>query len=211
MFEAERRSRAHYERRARLYDWSNRLAALLRGASQTRARRSAVTRLRLRPGAGVLEVSVGTGTNVPLLADGTGPAGRIAGLDISRAMLRRCEEKLGRLGLRADLVEAEAAHLPFADGSFDAVFHHGGIAEFGDTRGAIEEMVRVARSGARVVICDVGVPADRRLPLLSRLLLRAQPEYDKPPPVDLLPADARDVQLSWYGGNAWYAIEFVKA
>ena len=210
MYESERRSRHYYEGRARWYDWANRLAALLRGVSGTRERRKAVQRLDLKPGQRVLEVSVGTGTNLPLIAEQVGPEGRIVGLDISAAMLRRCRRKLRRQGLSADLTEGEAAHLPFTDQAFDAVFHHGGIAEFGDKRGAIEEMVRVAGSGATVVICDAGLPTDGRLPLASRFLLKLQPLYSQPPPVDLIPATARDVRVSWFHGGAWYMIEFEK-
>ncbi|MEX0799655.1 MAG: methyltransferase domain-containing protein [Dehalococcoidia bacterium] len=209
-FESERRSRDHYERRAGLYDWANRLASLLRGTSGLRERRKAVKRLRLRPGQRVLEVSVGTGTNVPLLAEEVGPEGRIVGVDISPAMLERRRRKLERHGLRADLVLGEAAHLPLAAASFQAVLHHGGLAEFGDRRGAIEEMVRVAAPGARVVICDAGVPAEGKPSLVNRLLLRFQPEYRRPPPLDLLPEGARDRQLSWFHGGGWYMIEFEK-
>lgn len=209
-YESERRSRDYYERRARLYDWANRLASLLRGTSGLRERRKAVKRLRLQPGQRVLEVSVGTGTNVPLLAKEVGPEGQIVGVDISPAMLERCRHKLQQHDLRADLVIAEAAHLPLAEASFDAVLHHGGLAEFGDKRGAIDEMARVAAPGARVVICDAGVPADRKLPLASRLLLRFQPEYRRPPPLDLIPEGARDTRLSWFHGGGWYMIEFVK-
>lgn len=78
----------------------------------------------------MLEICVGTGTNLPLIAEKF-PGVRIVGLDISRGMLGVCQRKI-RGVVRADLVEGEAAHLPFADGAFDAVFHHGGIAEFGD-------------------------------------------------------------------------------
>jgi len=209
MYESERRSRAHYEGRARWYDWANRLAALVRGESATNERRKAVRRLDLKPGERVLEVSVGTGTNLPLIAEQIGADGRMVGLDISPNMLARCRQKLRGRGLRADLVEGEAAHLPFADDAFDAVFHHGGIAEFGDRRGAIAEMVRVAKPGARVVICDVGVPADGKLSLANRLLLKTQPVYDQPPPVDLIPPAARDLQVSWFHGGGWYMIEFV--
>jgi ubiquinone/menaquinone biosynthesis C-methylase UbiE len=207
MYDAERRSRAYYQGRARLFDWSNRFAALLRGTSQVRERRKAVARLALRPGASVLEVSAGTGANLPLIAEQLGPGGRPVGLDISRAMLDRCREKARRLHIDAALVEGEAAHLPFADEAFDAVLHHGGFAEFGDKQGAVREMLRVARHGATIVVCDPGQPVDRKLPLMSRLLLRMQPEYAHPPLLELMPPDA---QLSWFHGGAWYLIEFVK-
>ncbi len=210
MYDDERRSRDYYEGRARWYDWSNRFAALLRGVSGTRERRKAVHRLNLERGYRVLEVSVGTGTNLPLLAEAVGATGRLLGLDISPAMLSECRRKLRRQRLKAELVLGEAAHLPFADLSFDAVFHHGGIAEFGDRQGAIEEMTRVAKPGAKVVICDAGVPTDRELPLMSRLLLKFQPIYEQPPPVDLVPSRARDLRLSWFHGDAWYMIDFVK-
>ena len=210
MYESERRSREYYEGRARWYDWANRMAALLRGESAANERREAIRGLNLKPGYRALEVSVGTGTNLPLIAEQVGPDGRMVGLDISPAMLARCRRKLRDHGLRADLVEGEAAHLPFRDDDFDAVFHHGGIAEFGDRKGAIAEMTRVARSGARVVVCDLGVPTDRRLSLLNRLLLRLQPGYRQQPPLDLVPPGAQDVRLSWFHNGAWYLIEFVK-
>ena len=210
MYGSERRSRDYYEGRARWYDWANRIAALLRGESATNERRKAVRRLNLKPGDRVLEVSVGTRSNLPLIAEEVGSNGRIVGLDISPAMLSRCRRKLHGRGLRAELVEGEAAHLPFRATSLAAVFHHGGIAEFGDKRGAIEEMVRVTKPGARVVICDPGLPTDRKLSLASRLLLRLQPIYSQPPPADLIPPAARDVQVSWFHGGAWYMIEFEK-
>ena len=210
MYESERRSRDYYEGRARWYDWANRLAALVRGESATNERRKAVRRLNLKPGDRVLEVSAGTGSNLSLIAEEVGPAGRMVGLDISPAMLSRCRRKLRGRGLQADLVKGEAAHLPFRDGGLDAVFHHGGIAEFGDRQGAIAEMVRVARPGARVVICDPGLPTDRKLSLASRLLLRLQPIYAQPPPADLIPPTARDVRVSWFHGGAWYMIECEK-
>ena len=132
----------------------------------------------------------------------------MVGLDISRAMVDCCRRKLQSRKLASELIEGEAAHLPFPHGAFDAVFHHGGIAEFGDKKRAIEEMVRVAKSGAKIVICDAGVPTDRRLPLTSRLLLRLQPEYDQPPPLDLIAAEARNVRVTWFHGGAWYLIDF---
>lgn len=210
MYSSERRSRAYYEGRARLYDWANRVAALLRGVSGTKERRKAVEHLELQPGQRVLEVSVGTGTNLPLIFTKIGPEGTLIGLDISHAMLDRCRRKLAGRGLDADLIEGEAAHLPFRDGALDGVFHHGGIAEFGDRRGAIDEMVRVARPGAKIVICDAGIPSDRQLPLTSRLLLRFQPIYAQPPPTGLIPAGVQGLHVTWFHGGGWYLIDFTK-
>lgn len=207
----ERRSRDYYNRRARWYDWANRFAALLRRESATGERRKAVAQLGLKPDDIVLEVSVGTGTNVGLIGEHLGTKGRIVGLDISRPMLERCAGKVRRRGLRAELVEGEAAHLPFPAGSFDAVLHHGGFAEFGDKKLALAEMIRVARNGARVVVCDAGTPTDRAPGLVNRLLLKMQPIYDQPPPIELVPAEARDVRLSWFHHGGWYMLEFVKA
>jgi len=208
MYDDEIRSRRHYDARAPLYDWANRLAALVRGTSAKRERSKAIAKLGLAPGLRVLEVCVGTGTNLPLIRDRLAPGGTFVGLDISRNMLVRCHRHpFGRVAVT--LVEGEAAHLPFADQSFDAVLQHGGLAEFGDRRGAIAEMARVARPAAKVVICDVGVPENGRVSLLNRWLLKLQPEYEKPPPLDLLPASAQDVSLTWIARGSWYLLDFV--
>ena len=209
MYEKEITARRHYEGRARWYDLANRAAAILRRTSMMAERQKAVAQLALTPGDRVLEVCIGTGTNVTLLRKALGGEGTIVGLDISRAMLRRCRAKVAAGGPRASLIEGDAVRLPFREGVFDAVFHHGGIAEFGDKRGAMAEMTRVAKVGARIVICDVGVPTDRRLSLVNRLLLRTQPAYDAPPPVDLLPPSARHVTVQWIARDSWYVIDFV--
>lgn len=65
MHQEERRSRRHYERVARWYDWRNKLAAWVRGSAAAKDRRRAIKRLGLEPGQRVLEVAVGTGTNLP--------------------------------------------------------------------------------------------------------------------------------------------------
>ncbi len=125
--ERDIRWRHFYDRWAPTYDWVTGFWALVMGYSDTKERRKMVHCLNLKPGHRVLEVSVGTGSNLPLMAQRTGPSGWLVGLDISSGMLRECRKKLRRLRLRADLVEGEAARLPFADNAFDAVLHFGGI------------------------------------------------------------------------------------
>lgn len=208
MYDKQLHALRHYAGRARWYDLANRLAATLRGTSGLRERRKAVAVLNLKRGYRVLEVCVGTGTNVALLDEAMLGHGEVVGLDISRAMLRRCMDKARAGSLRPRLVEGDAAQLPFRDASFDAVFHHGGIAEFSDKRAAILEMARIAAPGATIVICDVGVPTDRRLSLVNRLLIKTQPEYDAPPPIEQLPPGARNVSLTWIARGSWYVIVF---
>lgn len=158
----------------------------------------------------MLEVSVGTGTNLPLIRNSMGDEGTIVGLDISPNMLDQCRAKLSAHGMSAELVVGEGAHLPFGAEQFDAVFHHGGLAEFGDRAGAIGEMWRVARPGATLVICDAGRPTDRRLSVANWILMKFQPEYDQPPPLDDLPPDATDTRLSWFHAGGWYLIQTTK-
>jgi ubiquinone/menaquinone biosynthesis C-methylase UbiE len=210
MYEDETRALEHYARRARLYDWANRFAALLRGTSGEVERRKAIDRLRLTAGARILEVCSGTGTNLVLMSEAMPGQLRLMGIDISRQMLQRSRLKCSQRSVPAIHVEGEASRLPFRDGCFDAVFHHGGFAEFGDKPRAMEEMLRVARPGGRIVVCDVGVPTDRPISFVNRMLMKTQPVYQQPPPVDLVPPDVIDQQLTWIGGGAWYLIDFTK-
>ena len=208
--EQVRRSRDFYDWWAPFYDAANRMAARVRGASDSKERRKAVARLEAAAGARVLEVSCGTGSNLPLLCEAVGDDGLVVGLDISAGMLRRCRLKLRRKNDYAWLLMGDAIRLPFGEASFDAVFHHGGIAEFPNKRVAIAEMARVVRPGGKVVICDVGLPQDRPARWINRQLLKLQPVYAAPPPVKQLPPQAQNVRVSWIRGDAWYMLEFVR-
>ncbi len=208
MKESNRSRREFYDGWAPKYDWGMGLGALLRGFSDTGERRKLVGRLAVQPGHRVLEVSVGTGSNLPLVAESAGVEGRLVGLDISTGMLRQCEKKIRRRGLSADLIEGEAAHLPFADGSFDAVLHFGGINEFDDVKQAIIEMMRVARQGSKIVIADEGLNPNKRPPLLTRLVARLIPQYDESPPTDLIPPEVKELHVTWFRADACYIIDF---
>ena len=206
----DRRWRDFYDGWAPRYDWGIALGAFLRGFSDAAERRKMIARLQLWPGQRVLEVSVGTGSNLSLMAEATGPTGRLIGLDISPGMLRQCVKKSRRAGARVDLVEGEGSRLPFADGAFDAVLHFGGINQFDEKQRAIEEMVRVAKAGARIVIADEGLNPNKRLSLRTRLVARLVPLYAYEPPVDLLPPQVIDVNVTWFRADACYLIDFQK-
>jgi SAM-dependent methyltransferase len=101
----------------------------------------------LGPGPGiVLDLGCGTGVHIPPLAQ----AGwSVVGTDVSTDQLRIARDKVGRLA--EDLVEADAARMPFDDDSFDAVvsvFTHTDIDDLG---AVFREAVRVLRPTGRLV------------------------------------------------------------
>ena len=80
-----------------------------------------LTRLRkqvLRDARGdVLEIAVGTGTNLPYYPIGV----RLTGVDFSRPMLEIAEQRARALGVDFTGLTADAEALPFAAARFDAV------------------------------------------------------------------------------------------
>jgi ubiquinone/menaquinone biosynthesis C-methylase UbiE len=98
----------------------------------------------------VLEVGVGTGLNLPFYPPGV----RLTGVDLSPAMLAQARDRAARLGVEADLREADAEALPFGDGSFDTVVCTLSLCAVPDERAAIAEMSRVLRPGGRLLLLD---------------------------------------------------------
>lgn len=138
-----------YDRLAPGYDFAEQAYRWFTRTTRDAARRGYLDEIEIQPGFRVLEVSVGTGANIALL-----PPVEFFGLDISWGMLQRCRKNLARWGLSAELFLGEGEKLPFQDGSFDAVFHFGGINFFNDRARAIAEMIRVAKPGTKIVISD---------------------------------------------------------
>lgn len=210
MLEPERQWLAFYDRWAGTYDFGVWVFSLLIGFRDARERRRLVSRLQLKAGARVLEVSVGTGSNLPLIEELIGPGGLIVGLDFSFHMLTHCRRKADRLKLRAHLIDGEAAFLPIRDNVFDGVLNFGGMNALGDQRKGIEEMIRVAKPGARIVISDQGLPLTARTSFRNRLLVGANPLYASEPPIRSIPPGARDVRLTWFRGDSAYILDFLK-
>ncbi|HEY4000557.1 MAG TPA: methyltransferase domain-containing protein [Candidatus Xenobia bacterium] len=100
-------------------------------------------------------LDVGCGTGFPLLelAQRLGPSCRATGLDPWRAALDRVRQKIGRLGLEnVEVVEGDAAAMPFPDATFDLVVTNLGLNNFADPHWALEEVRRVSRPGATLAL-----------------------------------------------------------
>jgi ubiquinone/menaquinone biosynthesis C-methylase UbiE len=139
-----------YRTIADFYDFSQRAGFALFGIDRDRMCGSFLPFLGVKPGDVVLETSVGTGLWFNYLPRDA----RLFGLDLSPEMLANCQANLRRWEVDACLFNGNAENLPFADNTFDVVFHVGGINFFSDRGKAIREMIRVAKPGSRIVISD---------------------------------------------------------
>lgn len=96
--------------------------------------------LQCRPGESALDVGCGTGFFTRALAGTT--TGTVAGVDANAAWI---EYARGRGPDSISYYSADACALPFADRSFDIVIAMAALCFIEDQRGAVREMVRVAR------------------------------------------------------------------
>ncbi len=196
-----------YNRIAPAYDLSIRLYAWWNSGTEAARRRAYLDLLETRDGASFLEVSVGTGANWSYL----NCAMDFYGLDLSAEMIARCGRRAGRLGLRFQLCQGLAEHLPYPDSAFDCVFHMGGINFFTDPGAALSEMVRVAKPGTRLVVADETEAQAKRHEnkLVAGAFFKNRPRTIIAP-VDLLPPGMQEVTAREIWDGELYVLTFRK-
>ncbi|HVW41185.1 MAG TPA: methyltransferase domain-containing protein [Amycolatopsis sp.] len=114
------------------------------------AYRRAVADLAPPPGGAVADVGCGTGRALPELRAAVGEAGTVLGFDVTAEMLAEA----GARGRReaAQLVLADALHLPLAAATLDAVFAAGLVTHLPDAAAGLAELARVTRPGGRLAL-----------------------------------------------------------
>ena len=195
-----------YETIGGFYDDIQRVFCALKGFNRDAYFRSYMDLLDVKSGDSVLETSVGTGLNYKYLPGGV----KLSGLDLSPEMLANCQANLRRWQMDADLYLGNAETLPFADSSFDVVFHVGGINFFNDRAKAIREMIRVARPGSLLLIAD---ETEEHVKAAYESTLGGYFKNRKAPvtaPIDLLPPEMQDVHLELLKDGRFYALTFCK-
>lgn len=139
-----------YDRIARLYNVSNKIYFKFKFGGEKNYRNEFLSELEIEPNDKVIEISVGTADNFRFLPKNI----KLYGLDISLGMLKQAKRHLKKWKLQAKLFQGTAEFLPFKDESFDVVYHVGGINYFNDKQKVIHEMIRIAKSGSKIVIAD---------------------------------------------------------
>jgi len=157
-----------YKRVAPLYDLMNQAYFLGRDKL---FRSMLAERLTLRPGDVVLDLCCGTGVDFPFLLEKIGVQGNLSGLDLSFEMLQQAKKKIE--SERADLVNADAAYLPFRDRTYDGVFVSFCLKVTPSHEKCIEEASRVLKPNGKMGILANDKPRGRlRLPgiMLTKVL-----------------------------------------
>jgi len=96
----------------------------------------------------VLDVGCGNGLFFPKVAD---RAEMVVGVDVSRMLLQKAKKQAKRYG-NVHLVQVDADHLPFKDGSFKLVFSFTVLQNMPNPTAAICEFKRAAKTGGVLVV-----------------------------------------------------------
>lgn len=157
VFQTRQQTRAFYNKISGVYD-------LLSDRSEAPVRRAGLDLLNAQAGEKILEVGCGTGHSLVRLANEVGPQGRVLGLDLSDKMLAEAKATVLRAdrGDRVRLRRGDAARLPYADGSVDAVFMSFTLELFDtpEIPAVLRECRRVLRADGRIVV--VGMSKEGR-------------------------------------------------
>lgn len=167
-------------------------------------------KLRIRGGHRILEIGAGTGRDSAGIASRMGVSGELHVTDVYREMLFDARRKMAEVkSLPKIYFSAVDAHkLPFQDQYFDSVFHFGGLNTFSNPRLALSEWVRVTKDGGRVVFGDESIPGWLRNFEKMRAIHNSNPLFLFDPPLESIPAEARELTLEYLFGDGFYSISF---
>lgn len=149
VFQTKDQTRAFYNKISRVYD-------LLSERSEAPMRKAGLDLLDPKAGESILEIGFGTGHSLVSLARAVGPKGKVFGLDLSDKMVNAAKENLAKAQLlgRARLRRGDAAQIPYAADSMDAVFMSFTLELFDtpEIPTVLRECKRALRLGGRIVV-----------------------------------------------------------
>jgi demethylmenaquinone methyltransferase/2-methoxy-6-polyprenyl-1,4-benzoquinol methylase len=145
-----------------------------------------VAALDLRPGARILDTACGTADVSLEILRQTRGAVKVVGIDFASAMLRLALPKIKGLKppAKISLAAADAFHLPFKSGGFDAISMAFGIRNIQDKETVLKRFWEQLKPGGRVAVLELATPTqgparyaylfyfNRLLPFIGRFFSR---------------------------------------
>src|SRR6266542_3322309 len=108
----------------------------------------------LAPGARVLDLGSGSGTDSFAAAHRVGPTGQVTGIDMTDAQRAKADRlRAGATHIR--FVDGRLEELPFDDASFDVVISNGVVNLCPDKARVFVEAARVLAPGGRLALADI--------------------------------------------------------
>ncbi len=159
---------------------------------------------RIGAGSRVLDVAAGTGETACYLSERL--QAHVVATDLSVEMIRRGQDKARAQGLNVEFYEADAAHLPFGEATFDVAICECTLCLL-DKAEVLKEMVRVVRPGGCVGMHDLcwhdGAPERLKRTLAQiegespETLEGWQQVFARAGLVDIRAADKSEAMVSW--------------
>ena len=140
---------AMFDNVAEGYDRTNAVATM--GLEKLHWRPETFKEIAPRKGLKILDLAAGTGASSIKLREA---GAEVVSCDFSVGMLRVGKRRYPEL----DLIAGDALRLPFADDTFDVVTISWALRNVNDVTVALREMLRVTRSGGRLVVLENSHP-----------------------------------------------------
>jgi arsenite methyltransferase len=110
----------------------------------------------MNPGDIVVDVGSGSGFDALIASKMVGPKGRVIGIDMTRAMLRKARSGASEMGaINVEFRKGHAEDLPLPDEFADVIISNGVLNLTLDKKKTLSEWERVLKPGGRLYIGDI--------------------------------------------------------
>jgi ubiquinone/menaquinone biosynthesis C-methylase UbiE len=153
----------------------------------------------------VLETSIGTADNLYHMNKNA----KYYGADISMGMLKMALKHTKKWSINAELNCCEAENLPYKDNVFDVVYSCGGFNFYNDKQKAVNEMIRVSKSGKKIFIID---ETEKTVKEIYKNV-PGNKLYDKEKanvPIEFIPKEMKDIEWKIVCKGYMYILSFIK-
>jgi ubiquinone/menaquinone biosynthesis C-methylase UbiE len=181
--------------------------------NEKKIREKITDKLNIKEKSVVLEIGAGDGRGAEHIVKRLGKKGKLFIQELSPAFLNKAVKRLKRYQQKTTIEcsIANAMYLPFADDTFDAVHHFGGFNTFSDQKLFFQEVVRVVKTGGKVVIGDESMAPWLRETKMGKIMMNSNPLLQYEIPFEIIPIKAREVNVEWIMMGAFFILEFAVA